>query len=129
MEIYRHRTPSAFSSFPILLSSQIHETAGCEAHRNAGEIYYTFIDRFRRHTELALATAFAISRNIKFYVAGVANVPRMWIDRCIKQPSKPISIGTNASKGRFRVRAGKTLPHIMCVAFSGAVCCDDAHDW
>lgn len=42
------------------------------------EIYCTFIDRFRSVHGKASAL------NIKFYVAGVVDVPRMWIDRCIK---------------------------------------------
>jgi hypothetical protein len=68
------------------------------------EIYCTFIDRFV-HGKRASAW------NIKFYVAGVVDVPRMRIDRCIKQPSKPISSGTNAPK-----RAGNAT-HNVCLGF------------
>lgn len=44
------------------------------------EIYCTFIDRFALGSEGWRASAW----NIKFYVAGVVDVPRMRIDRCIK---------------------------------------------
>lgn len=51
------------------------------------------------------------------------DVPRTWIDRCIKQPSKPISSGTNASKvlvlSNFSIIPSLTstsLPHTICVS-------------
>lgn len=70
--------------------------AGREAQKS--RIFIT-VSSTGPHTEKPLPLAPPWSWNIKFYVAGAANVPRMWIDRCIKQPSKPISNGTNASKG------------------------------
>lgn len=36
----------------------------------------------------------------KILCLAVVDVRRMWIDRCIKQPSNPISHRTNAQKGR-----------------------------
>lgn len=67
------------------------------------------------HRQVHTTTGSAMSWNIKFYVAGVANVPRLWIDRCIKQPSKPIS---NGNKRIERTRAhGETkniATHYAC---------------
>lgn len=109
-----------FSSFRYILSSQIHGTAGCEAQKSMKFIALSSTVGSAGHKAFWPLPLPFHRLNIKFYVSGVVDVPRMWIDRCIKQPSKPISSETNASKGLLSLHVSyclqlKTSPHIMCV--------------
>lgn len=105
MEIYG----TIASSCRAILSSQIHETAGCEA-RNLGNLLH-----FHRQVH---SGHYLVTWNFMFHGGGCAE---HWIDRCIKQPSKPITNGTNASKGRKRPASFQNLATpIVCFCIDEA---------